>query len=76
MAAEQQVDQRDNHQHERNRVHDDTSAAQPEQARAKEQGGNNQQDVADEQSGVNSVYNHDQNYRPSRNIITTEKWSV
>ena len=61
MAGEQQVKKRDNHQYERNRVHEHSRTAQPEQARAKEQGSDNQQEVADEQSGVNSVYNHDRN---------------
>ena len=60
MAGGQQVEQRVNHQHERNRIHDDNSAAQPEQARAKEQGGNNQQDVAEQQSDLNGVCNQDQ----------------
>jgi hypothetical protein len=76
MTGEQQVEPRGNQQHERNRVHEGTSAAQPEQARTSEQRGNNQHDVADEQSGINSVYNYDQTYRPSRTTATTGKWSV
>jgi hypothetical protein len=60
LAGEQQVEQWDNQQHERNRVHDDTGATQPEQARGSEQSGNNQHDAADEQRGINGAYNYAQ----------------
>jgi hypothetical protein len=49
MAGEQQVKQRDNHQHERNPVHGHSSAAHPEQAQAKKEGGHNHQEVAPRQ---------------------------
>ena len=61
MAGEHQVKKRDTHHYERNRVHERSSTAHPEQARAKEQGGNIHHGVGEQQSEVNSVYNHDQN---------------
>jgi hypothetical protein len=58
MAGEQQVEQRDKHQYERNRVHEHSRTAQPEQARAKEQRSDNQQEVAEQQGEVSSVDSH------------------
>jgi hypothetical protein len=61
MRGEQQIKQRDPQQYEGNTVHEHRSTARPEQARAKEQSCDSQQQVAEQQSEVSGLHNHDRN---------------